>query len=575
MPWLSSVPLHPFLWASLVVSACSSPPPKQTVTSRPEPTAPKVEPADLVLVDGHLHTQDPDLQEAEALAVRGSRIVMVGDRAQVDPFIGRDTKVVQLEGRSVSPGLSDAHCHLYNLGAARESVDLRGSKSPAAAAKKVARAAAGQSQDTWIVGRGWDQNLWDGQRFPSAADLDAVIASHPVAVSRIDGHALWVNAAGMRLAGIDDATADPAGGKIVRDQKGRATGIFIDTAMALVRDKIPPAADAVIERRILAAAELALAAGITTVHEMGIPDRVVDVYRELARQDRLPLRVYAFLSGDVPTAMKLAEREPDNDGNGEAMFIMRGIKLYADGALGSRGAALLAPYADDPGNQGLWVTSAEDLSQAAVAVAKAGWQLAVHAIGDAGNRATLDAFAAAIAAHPHADLRFRVEHAQILAPEDIPRFSEMDVIASMQPTHATSDMPWAEARLGPERIKGAYAWRSLLDSGARIAGGSDFPVEGVSPLLGIYAAVTRQDHEGKPKGGFTPDQQMELGEALDSFTREPAYASFVESQRGMLREGQVADITVFDRKLAADRSLLSTRIDMTIVGGRIQFQRER
>jgi hypothetical protein len=253
---------------------------------------------------------------------------------------------------------------------------------------------------------------------------------------------------------------------------------------------------------------------------------------------------------------------------------MRAIKLFADGALGSRGAAMLAPYSDDPENQGLWLTSAADLEVAALAVAEAGWQLGVHAIGDAGNRAVLDAFEAASKAHPDTDLRFRVEHAQILSDSDLPRFAALGVIASMQPTHATSDMPWAEERVGKERLAGAYAWRSLLRSGAHLASGSDFPVERVPPLLGVYAAVTRQDAQGEPSGGWMPEQKMTLTEAIASFTRESAFASFSEQNRGILQAGYVADLTIYDRPLAADMSLLKTMIDMTVVGGAVKFERE-
>lgn len=562
------------LVVSIVSSGCPGGPEKAAEPERaPPPEVKKApgEPADLVLIGGELHTMDPSQAAASALAVRGTRIVAVGDKDAVADLIGDDTQVIELNGRSVSPGLADAHCHLYGLGAALDSLDLRGLRSPKEVAERVAQAAANTPAGEWIVGRGWDQNLWAKKAFPTAKVLDAVVKKHPVAIARIDGHALWVNSAAMKQAGIQRRTKDPVGGKIVRDRRKRPTGVFIDSAMALIRKHVPAPSPEVIERRILAGADKALAAGITAVHDMGISDQVADVYRALVQEQRLPLRVYAFLSGDVDTAMRLDRRQPDIDRTGEAMFVMRAIKLYADGALGSRGAALLAPYADDPENTGLWVTSVEDLQRAVRAAVDAGWQVGVHAIGDAGNRAVLDAFAAAISAHRKADLRLRVEHAQVLAPEDIGRFAELDIIASMQPTHATSDMPWAEARLGPERIRGAYAWRALLDSGARIAAGSDFPVESVSPLLGIHAAVTRTDASGKPKGGWYPEQSMELEEALDGFTYEAAYASFAEQHRGRLKSGYVADITIYDRKLAGDDSLLETGISYTIVGGKVRY----
>jgi predicted amidohydrolase YtcJ len=349
---------------------------------------------------------------------------------------------------------------------------------------------------------------------------------------------------------------------------------LIDIAMDLVEKKIPKPTTETIKRRILTAAKLAASVGITSVHEMGISDEVANVYRSLADEGRLPLRVYAFLAGDLETALALTSRNVEQDRDGTQFFVMRAIKLFADGALGSRGAAMLAPYSDDKENTGLWLTSEADLKVAALAVAEAGWQLGVHAIGDAGNRAVLDAFEEAYKANASADLRFRVEHAQILTSSDLPRFAALGVIASMQPTHATSDMPWAEERLGKDRLAGAYAWRSILDSGAHLASGSDFPVERVPPLLGVYSAVTRQDAKGEPAGGWLPEQKLTLSEAIASFTRESAFASFAEQNRGVLQPGYVADLTIYDRPLAADSSLLKTAIDMTVVGGAVKFERE-
>ena len=517
---------------------------------------------------------DEQNPQATALAVRGEHILAVGSDEQIRSLIGTKTRVVDLAGRSLTPGLSDAHCHLYGLGKSLESVNLRDVKSPEAAAAMVADAEKGLAANEWLVGRGWDQNLWVEASFPNHRTLDAVVAKRPVALRRVDGHALWANSEALRIAGIDDHTPDPAGGKILRDSDGRATGVLIDMAMDLVESKIPKPSKLTIKRRILSAARLAASVGITTVHEMGISEDVVHVFRSLADEGRLPVRVYAFLAGDLETAQGLIRRNVEVDRDGTQLFVLRAIKLYADGALGSRGAALLADYSDAEGNRGLWITSAEDLKAAAIAAAEAGWQLGVHAIGDAGNRAVLDAFEAAGRAQPDAELRFRVEHAQIIAPEDLPRFAKLGVIASMQPTHATSDMGWAEKRLGAERLHGAYAWRRVLDSGAHLAAGSDFPVERVAPLLGVHAAVSRQDAAGQPAGGWLPDQRMSLDEALAAFTREAAYASFVEGYRGILRSGYVADLTIFDRELAADRSLLQTEIDMTLLGGAVTFERE-
>jgi len=531
--------------------------------------------ADLVLTGGAILTMDPEHPTASALAVRGPRIVAVGNPADVQAWLGPKTRVIELRGRGVTPGLTDTHAHLSGLGGALESVSLRGATSAEEAAARAREAAAKLPAGEWLQGRGWDQNLWPDKKFPARETLDRAVGDRPAALERIDGHALWVSSKALALAGIDRSTDDPKGGKIVRDAGGHPTGVLIDAATQLVESVIPaPSADVRV-RRILAAAGAAVAAGLTCVHEMGIDDATVDVYRNLADEDRLPVRVYAFASGTPAVAETLRKRVAEVDRDGTQKFVLRGVKLYADGALGSRGARLLAPYSDDPKNQGLWVTTPEDLRRAAEAAVEAGWQPAIHAIGDAGVRAVLDAFEAARAAHPKADLRMRVEHAQVVAPEDLARFARLGVIASMQPTHATSDMPWAEARVGPERVRGAYAWQTLVKSGAHVAFGSDFPVEEVSPLLGLYAAVTRQDAHGQPAGGWYPDERVSFEQALRGFTVEAAYAAFAERQRGMVKEGMVADLTVFDHPLRGDASLLETAIDYTIVGGAVVFERKR
>ncbi|TKD01858.1 amidohydrolase [Polyangium fumosum] len=535
----------------------------------PAPAPQSRPPADFVFLGGAVRTMDPARPEASAIAVRGDRIVAVGTDAEVGSFIGPETRVERLAGRAVIPGLVDGHCHLHGLGAALESLDVRGEKSPEDVARLVAAEAKGRAPGEWITGRGWDQNLFTPAAFPTHAPLDAAVPGRPVALTRIDGHALWANAAALRIAGIDEKTADPPGGRILRDAAGAPTGVFIDNAMDLVTAKIPGEPPEVTERRILRASERALSLGLTGVHEMGIGEATVAVYRKLAAEGRLPIRVYAYLAGG-PNLSALSRRKPDIDPQGTAMFVLRGVKLFADGALGSRGAALLAPYTDEPKSVGLSMADRTTLTEAARILADAGYQLAVHAIGDRANRDVLDAFAALGEGRARV-LRFRVEHAQILAPEDLPRFAALGVLASMQPTHATSDMPWAPARLGPERLRGAYAWRSLLDSGARLVFGSDFPVEEPSPLLGLWAAVSRQDPSGAPPGGFLPEQRISLDEALAAFTTGPAYASFTEATHGRIAPGYVADLTVFAGALAADRSLLDVKIDRVILGGKVAF----
>ena len=536
---------------------------------RASPAAPPT--ATLVLVGGEIYTNDGERPRAQAVAVRGNRIVLVGDDAAVRALIGPDTRVIELGGRTVTAGLIDGHCHLYGLGAARDKVALKGAASEADAVARVVEAARTRPAGEWIEGRGWDQNPWGGE-FPTKASLDAALRDRPVALTRVDGHALWVNSAALALAGVTRATPDPAGGKIVRDARGEPTGVLVDNATMLVEQKIPAASAEARERRIRAAAAEAIAAGLTGVHEMGIDDATVAVYRDLARAGELPLRVNAYLEGNEAIVAGLAARELEPD-DGDAHFSLVGVKLFADGALGSRGAALAADYADEPGNRGLWVTQPADLKRLVGVATAAGWQVATHAIGDAATHATVDAYQAAIEASPGSEPRLRVEHAQVMMVPDIARMASLEIIASMQPTHATSDMPWAEQRLGPTRLAGAYAWRSMLDAGALIVAGSDFPVEETATTFGLYAAVTRQDPSGQPAGGWYPAQRLTLDEAVYAFSAAPAYAGFVEEQRGRVRPGMVADLTVFDRPLVADRSLLDSAAALTIVGGEIVYER--
>jgi predicted amidohydrolase YtcJ len=525
---------------------------------------PRSQTADLVVIGGDVHTMDPARPHATAVAVKGDTIVAVGSDADVRPWVGEHTEVVELHGETVTPGLVDAHCHVYGLGIDLESINVRALGSEAEVADVVARGAANRPAGEWLMGRGWDQNRWPGQQFPNRATLDAKIADRPVVLRRVDGHAIWVNTAALRAAGVTKATPDPAGGRIVRDAGGEPTGVFVDNAMALVDSRMPPATPEVRERRLRNALAMLPAQGFTGVHEMGIEAETAAVYRKLAAAHQLPVHVYAFLLAD-PAHPPDTSPEPAT-----GWFVMRGVKMFADGALGSRGARLYADYDDDPGNRGLWVTEPHQLAVAVEAAVAHGWQVAIHAIGDAAIGSVLDAYLAAEKAYP-GDLRLRVEHTQVIASKDIPRMVEAHAIASMQPTHATSDMPWAEARVGHERIKGAYAWRTMLDKGVPVAAGSDFPVEEVNPILGIYAAVTRQDANGKPAGGWYPDQRMSLDEAIAAFTRGAAYAQFAEDRRGVIAVGRAADLTIFEIGLSPE-ILLAASVKRTIADGRTTFQ---
>lgn len=555
-----------------VGTACHKPQPPQG----PRPG----ESADLVFAGGDIWTMDAAHPHVTALAVRAGKIVALGTDRDVAAWIGPSTRTVALAGRAVTPGLIDAHCHLYGLGMDLENISVRDATSEADAVALVA--ASEQLKNwrlhTWLVGRGWDQNRWPGGAFPSKKSLDSVLPPFslsrpllPILLRRVDGHAIWVNSDALRIAGITKDTPDVPGGKIIRDANGEPTGVFVDNAVDLIEAHLPKPDAATRTARIVNASKVAVSLGLTGVHEMGIDDETAATYRELAKTGQLPLHVHAFLAGNPKTASELAKNAPAAP---VGRFAMPGVKFFADGALGSRGARLYADYNDDHGNLGLWVTEPSELTRAVNAAVDGGWQVAVHAIGDAGVGATLDAFAAARSTHrsgPANVIKLRIEHAQVVAPADVKRMVATRAIASMQPTHATSDMPWAEKRVGASRIKGAYAWRTMLENDIPLAAGSDFPVEEPAPLRGIYAAVTRQDVAGTPADGWYATQKLTLDEALAAFTIGAAFAAGAADQRGMLAVGRAADLTMYDRKLEASRQLLETKIVMTVVDGDVVF----
>ncbi|HET6372737.1 MAG TPA: amidohydrolase [Candidatus Polarisedimenticolia bacterium] len=534
------------------------------------------EPADLILINGAVTTLDPAQPTAAAVAVRADHIIYVGSDPEALALKGPATRVVDLKGRAVVPGFTDAHGHISGLGFAIERLDLTGTTSARQIAKLVRDRAKDLPSGQWITGRGWDQNDWNRQEFPTRADLDAAAPDHPVALERIDGHAIWANSRAIQIAGVTAATADPAGGQILRDVAGAPTGIFVDNAEGLIMERVAPPTRGQTKNALTRAMTRCLESGLTEVHDAGVSAQDLEIYRELLVDGDFPFRVYAMLSNE-PSLLEAHLTAGPQIGLGSGRLTVRAIKAYLDGALGSRGAALLAPYRDDSGNVGLVRTEPKVVRSLAERAARGGFQLCIHAIGDRGCRLALDALEAGIAASPGRDHRFRVEHAQVLAPEEIPRFGRLGIIASMQPTHATSDMYWAEERLGPERVRGAYAWRRLLSSGARLACGSDFPVESEKPLLGFYAAVTRQDAKGWPEGGWFPDQRLTREEALKCFTLDAAYAAFEESTRGSIVAGKLADLTVLSADIMSipAAAILKTSVEMTIVGGRIAYERSR
>lgn len=532
-------------------------------------------PAETVLKTGRIWTGDPARPWAEALAVRTGVVIAVGDVASIEAFRGPKTKVLEWPGAFAVPGLIDAHGHMSSLGSAIDEIDLRGVGSPDEVAALVAKRMADRPGDGWIIGQNWDQSLWPGKEFATSEPLDRVAPNRPVWLTRVDGHAGWANREAMRRAGLDAGTQPPSDGQIIRDAQGQPTGVFIDGAMGLVARAIPAPSREDVTRRLLAAQEMALAAGLTGVHDAGLSALEIDVYRQLDREGRLRIRIYGMAAPPAGgEARFVTEHKPEPFQPGRR-FELRAIKLFADGAMGSRGALLFEPYADDPANTGLPLIAPDVLEATTTAALQNGWQVCTHAIGDRGNALVLDAYAAARKAVPGShDPRLRIEHAQVVRRADVARFRELGVIASMQPAHAGTDQRWADARLGEARAQGAYAWRWFLDEQVRVAFGSDFPVEIVRPFWGLFAAVTRQNEKGEPPGGWRPEQKLTLEEALRGHTAGSAYAAFAEDRLGVLRPGLRADLSIVDRVLfeASPRDILETKVIATVIDGDVAFR---
>jgi hypothetical protein len=536
------------------------------------------ETADLVLTNAVVHTVDTKRPRAEAVAVRAGRIVAVGTTAELQANVGPKTRVMDLKGRTLVPGFEDAHAHFLGIGFARLDVDLVGTPSYAEVVARVARAVQGRPAGEWAYGRGWHEEKWTTptpgavRGFPTHQPLSAVSPDNPVILTRADGHAVLVNAKAMAHFGITPQTAAPEGGEIIRDASGAPTGVFVDAAKRLVTPQERGEAEQ--RRAIELAMDECLSKGITSLVDAGASVETIALYKELAAAGKLRTRLYVMASG-LRTMTALGRPET---GLGGGWLDVRAVKLYADGALGSRGAALIEPYSDDPGNRGLLVTPPEELLEAARFALAHGFQAGTHAIGDRANRIVLDAYEKAFGERPQVkDPRFRIEHAQILDAADIPRFGRLAVLASMQGIHCPSDRPWAPKRLGDARVaEGGYVWRKLLQSGARILNGTDAPVEDVSAIQNFHATVTRAGADGQPPGGFDPDQKLGRAEALRTMTLDAAYGSFAERERGSVEVGKLADLVVLSQDIlsAPEDALMKTEVLATIVGGRVLFEKK-
>ena len=533
----------------------------------------ETDPADLLITAAVVHTGVDGAVPAEAVAVDDGRIVYVGDRAGAKAFLGAETETIDLGDGALFPGFVDAHVHLIGIGLRELTLNLDGARSVAELVAIVEAALAERAAGEALYGRGWIETGWPEGRMPTAADLDAIAPETPVILERADGHAVVVNTAALAAAGIDEETPDPAGGEILRDETRAATGLLIDNAASLVMGLIEAPSAEMRRRAFEVGGDVYTSRGWTGVHNMSVAYGDVPIMEELAEVGELALRVDNALDVSHLDALITGTNDGPRIG-GAGRITTRAVKVYFDGALGSRGAALFEPYTDRPETRGL-VLMENAAADAAFAKARdAGLQVAAHAIGDRGNRLALEAMDRAFTEGTPGDLRWRIEHAQIVAPSDIPRFAELGVIASMQPSHAIGDLFFAPARLGPTRLDGAYAWRSMLDAGVHVAGGSDAPVEVGSPLIEFYAASVRKSIDGFSDENWRREERITPEETLAIFTTGPAYAAFAEDRRGLIQVGFEADLTAFDTDLlsADGPDILKAKAVLTVVNGEIAFR---
>jgi predicted amidohydrolase YtcJ len=535
----------------------------------------------LVLINGNFHTVNDRQPRAEAVIATDGRLAFVGSSVEARQRAPRDAQQVDLGGATVVPGFTDSHAHLAGIGQRELAFDLEGTTSVADLQARLKQRAASTKAGEWIFGRGWIESRWTPAEFPSRADIDAVVADRPVVLERADGHAVVANSLALKLARIDRTTANPSGGEILKDRQGEPTGMLIDKATDLVTRLVPPLSETEQLRQLEVGAERSVRVGWTQLQIAGNSLAEVEQLCALYAQGRIKLRIYDAVGGPGADADQLIEKGPSGIQCSDRL-VVRSIKLYIDGALGSRGAALLAPYSDSPASSGLLVNREDELYRLLVGALRKGIQIETHAIGDRGNRLMLDLYERAFAAVPvpHravAEPRWRIEHAQVLHPDDIPQFAKLGVIASMQPSHAISDLYFAPSRLGPERVAGAYAWRSVLDAGAIIAGGSDAPVERGEPMIEFYAAAERRALDGFADNNWHREQRVTRAEALKMVTLWPAYAAFQEKERGSIEVGKLADLTVLSADIMQIPApeILKSKVVMTIIGGEVAYSQPR
>jgi len=531
----------------------------------------------LVLTNAKVYTANDSAPRAEAVVSTDGKITFVGSAADARAAAPAGSRVIDLHGRTVLPGLIDAHAHLAGVGFRELDFNLEGTTGVADLQTKLKARAATKPKGTWVIGRGWIESRWSPPVFPTRQQLDAVAPDHPVVLERSDGHALVANSLALSLAHVDRTTPNPAGGEILKDAAGEPTGMLIDRAQALVNHLVPAATPEETAHALEVGAAREVKLGWTQVHAPGNSYAEAKLIERLIREGKIKLRVSDTLSGHTTDATRLMDEGATTDAL-DGRFTLRGLKLYMDGALGSRGAALLEPYSDAPASKGLFLMSPEDIYPILVRALRTGIQIQTHAIGDRGNRTILDLYEKAFAAVPVAERkvaapRWRVEHAQIISPVDIPRFAKLGVIPSMQPSHAIGDFYFAPARLGPARLNGAYAWRSLIDSGAIVAGGSDAPVERGEPMIEFYAAVTRQSLDGFSNDDWHREERVTRAEALKMFTRWPAFAVFQEKDHGAIEVGMAADFTVLSADVMEipEPEILKTTCVMTVIAGEIVY----